>query len=186
MILLTAYWPTLRNNSYLVINFLPACLFTVFFHSKIVKVVLRIMSINALHSKLTQLLTETSNLGLHLGFSAKLKILQVPACKMEPQSGFLMQLGPPTHPPDQLEIRSRQDGDLLFGFWIHGVLCYYLVPFSSFLIIIQIRQRFKDLKGLKKLKRMWRLQDYKDFKDFKTTKTEELKNARLVTSMKSY
>merc|ERR1719495_283818 len=62
MILLTAYWPTLRNNSYLVINFLPACLFTVSFHSKIVKVVLRIMSINALHSKLTQLLTVTFNL----------------------------------------------------------------------------------------------------------------------------
>ena len=37
---------------------------------------------------------------LHLGFSAKLKMCQVSACKMEPQSGFMIYLGPPTtHPP---------------------------------------------------------------------------------------
>ena len=30
-------------------------------------------------------------------FSAKLKILQLPACKMEPRSGYIMQLEPPTH-----------------------------------------------------------------------------------------
>ena len=42
-----------------------------------------------------------ATLGLHLEFSAKLKILPVPACKMEPRSGYIMQLGPsPTHPPD--------------------------------------------------------------------------------------
>ena len=40
-----------------------------------------------------------ATLGLHLGFSAKLKIWQVPACKMEPRSGYIMQLGPTTHPP---------------------------------------------------------------------------------------
>ena len=33
-----------------------------------------------------------STLGLHLGFSAKLKIWQVPACKMEPRSGMNMQV----------------------------------------------------------------------------------------------
>ena len=41
---------------------------------------------------------QIATLGLHLGFSAKLKILQVPACKIEPQRGYIMQLGPPTHP----------------------------------------------------------------------------------------
>ena len=39
-----------------------------------------------------------ATLGLHLGFSAKLRIWQVPACKMEPRSGYIMQWGPPTHP----------------------------------------------------------------------------------------
>ena len=33
---------------------------------------------------------------LHLGFSAKLRIWQVPACKMEPQNGVILWLGPPT------------------------------------------------------------------------------------------
>ena len=42
---------------------------------------------------------------LHLGFSAKLRIWQVPACKMEPQSDYIMQSGPATQPPHQLEIR---------------------------------------------------------------------------------
>ena len=38
---------------------------------------------------------------LHLGFSAKLRILQVPACKMEPQSGNISWKNHPatTHPP---------------------------------------------------------------------------------------
>ena len=39
---------------------------------------------------------------LHLGFSAKLRIWQVSACKMEPRSGMIMYVGPthpPTHPP---------------------------------------------------------------------------------------
>ena len=44
-----------------------------------------------------------ATLGLHLGFSVKLRIWQVPACKMEPQSGYIMQLEPTT-PPHQLEI----------------------------------------------------------------------------------
>ena len=35
---------------------------------------------------------------LHLRFSTKLKIWQVPACKMEPQSGKIMWRTPPTHP----------------------------------------------------------------------------------------
>ena len=49
-----------------------------------------------------------ATLGLHIGFSAKLKIRQVPACKMEPRSGYIMQLEPPTHQsPHQLEIRIR-------------------------------------------------------------------------------
>ena len=36
---------------------------------------------------------------LHLGFSAKLRIWQAPACKMEPRSGMIMYLQPPTHHP---------------------------------------------------------------------------------------
>ena len=35
---------------------------------------------------------------LHLGFSANLRIQQVPACKMEPQSGRIMWRTPPNHP----------------------------------------------------------------------------------------
>ena len=40
-----------------------------------------------------------ATLGLHLGFSAKLRIWQVSACKMEPRSGIISWLGPPTPPP---------------------------------------------------------------------------------------
>ena len=40
-----------------------------------------------------------ATLGLHLGFSAKLRILQVLSCKMEPLSGMIMYLQPPTHAP---------------------------------------------------------------------------------------
>ena len=40
-----------------------------------------------------------ATLGLHLGFSAKLRIWQVSACKMEPRSGIISWFGPPTHPP---------------------------------------------------------------------------------------
>ena len=49
------------------------------------------------------LITEFSiiaTLGLHLGFSAKLRTWQVSACKMEPRSGTKI-IGPPTHPPTQ-------------------------------------------------------------------------------------
>ena len=44
---------------------------------------------------------------LHLGFSAKLRILQVPACKMEPRSGIIICLRPPTppHPTAKLFLR---------------------------------------------------------------------------------
>ena len=49
-------------------------------------------------------------LGLYLEFSAKQRIWQVPTCKMEPQSGYIMQLEPPTHPTTrptaQFEISS--------------------------------------------------------------------------------
>ena len=38
-----------------------------------------------------------ATLGLHLGFSAKLRIWQVSACKMEPRSGIISWFGPPTH-----------------------------------------------------------------------------------------
>ena len=34
---------------------------------------------------------------LHLGFSANLRIWQAPACKMGPQSGVILWLGPPPH-----------------------------------------------------------------------------------------
>ena len=37
-----------------------------------------------------------ATLKLHPGFSAILKIWQIPACKMEPQGGYIMQLEPPT------------------------------------------------------------------------------------------
>ena len=50
-----------------------------------------------------------ATLGLHLGFSAKGRIWRVPTCKMEPRSSYIMQLGPPTHPPHQLKIGSLQD-----------------------------------------------------------------------------
>ena len=36
---------------------------------------------------------------LHLGFSAKMRIWQVAACKMEPQRGIVLDQKPPTHPP---------------------------------------------------------------------------------------
>ena len=39
-----------------------------------------------------------TTVGLHLGYSARLKIWQVPARKMEPQSGYIMQLETPTQP----------------------------------------------------------------------------------------
>ena len=39
-----------------------------------------------------------ATLGLHLGFSAKLRIWQVPTCKMEPRSGMIIDLLT-THPP---------------------------------------------------------------------------------------
>ena len=39
-----------------------------------------------------------ATLRLYLGFSAKLRIWQVSACKMEPQSGMIFDLGT-THPP---------------------------------------------------------------------------------------
>ena len=41
-----------------------------------------------------------ATLGLHLGFSAKLRIWQVPTCKMEPRSGMIIDLLT-THPPPQ-------------------------------------------------------------------------------------
>ena len=57
---------------------------------------------------------DIATIGLHLGFSAWLKIWQVPACKMEPQGGYIMQLEPPPEPPSQtdgFEISSSlQDG----------------------------------------------------------------------------
>ena len=42
--------------------------------------------------------TNFATLGLHLGFSAKLKILQVSACKMEPRSGYIILLYSGDHP----------------------------------------------------------------------------------------
>ena len=47
-----------------------------------------------------------ATLGLHLGFSAKLRIWQVPTCKMEPRSGYIMQLEPPTHPAHRISLKS--------------------------------------------------------------------------------
>ena len=38
------------------------------------------------------LLFPIATLGLHLGFPAVLKIWQIPACKVEPRSGYIMQL----------------------------------------------------------------------------------------------
>ena len=42
---------------------------------------------------------ENNKLGLHFGFSAKLRIWQVSACKMEPRSGIISYKKPSTHPP---------------------------------------------------------------------------------------
>ena len=46
-----------------------------------------------------------ATLGLHLGFSAKLRIWQVSACKMEPQSGTII-TGPASQPSTELVICS--------------------------------------------------------------------------------
>ena len=47
--------------------------------------------------------TQYCHTRLHLGLSTKLRIWQVPVCKMEPQSGFIMyqklHTDPPTRPP---------------------------------------------------------------------------------------
>ena len=40
-----------------------------------------------------------ATLGVHLGFSAKLRIWQVSACKMEPQNGFMILAWTTPHPP---------------------------------------------------------------------------------------
>ena len=45
---------------------------------------------------------QIATLGLHLGFSAKLKIWQVPTCKKKPRSGIIScNNSPPTHPPSK-------------------------------------------------------------------------------------
>ena len=46
-------------------------------------------------------------LGLHLEFSGKMKIWQVPACKMETQCGIILLNHPPTHPAAQLFLTDR-------------------------------------------------------------------------------
>ena len=43
------------------------------------------------------LFSPIATVGLHLGFSARMKIWQVPGCKMEPRSGMIMQVMT-THP----------------------------------------------------------------------------------------
>ena len=53
-----------------------------------------------------------ATLGLHLGFSAKLGIWQVPTCKMEPRSGIIFCLNRPTsrpagRPPDHLNFKAE-------------------------------------------------------------------------------
>ena len=47
-----------------------------------------------------------ATLGLHLKFSAWLKIWHVPVCKMDPLSGYIMQLEPPTTPPHRISLKS--------------------------------------------------------------------------------
>ena len=43
---------------------------------------------------------------LHLGFSAKLRIWQVPACKMEPRSGIIFCKNRPDRPTTQSSLRT--------------------------------------------------------------------------------
>ena len=67
-----------------------------------------------------------ATLGLHLGFSAKLGIWQVPACKMEPQRGIIMvkpPTQPPTHPAAHLFLTDRMTYRVLI-LWgcLEGVL----------------------------------------------------------------
>ena len=52
------------------------------------------------------LLPNVATLELHLGFSAMLRIWQVPACKMDPRSGIIIMLRPPpTHyQPDTINL----------------------------------------------------------------------------------
>ena len=52
-------------------------------------------------------ITHCCHTRLHLGFSAMLKIQQVSACKMEPQSGMIMYLGPTTQTPQPTHPHTR-------------------------------------------------------------------------------
>ena len=69
---------------------------------------------------------------LHLGFSAKLKIWQVPICKMEPGSGFKMYQKPPTnrhlpptcHPPaTHSPIHNLKIGQNLVNVYRKSIVC---------------------------------------------------------------
>ena len=57
---------------------------------------------------------------LHLGFSAKLRIWQVPACKMEPRSGIIFCKNP-TRPDSTRPDHPVQFRDLLFLSMLCGV-----------------------------------------------------------------
>ena len=63
---------------------------------------------------------------LHLGFSAKLRIWQASACKMEPRSGIISCKKPSTHPPRHLSLEGL---DLSINLSDHmSVPTYYVCP----------------------------------------------------------
>ena len=56
---------------------------------------------NVLKIKLLKVKVKASHTQLHLGFLAKLRIWQVPACKMEPRSGNIFCKNRPDRPTDR-------------------------------------------------------------------------------------
>ena len=56
-----------------------------------------------------------ATLGLHLGFSAKLRIWQVPTCKMEPRSGMIIDLLTTHTPPQPLGQKSFVMESIILG-----------------------------------------------------------------------
>ena len=63
---------------------------------------------------------------LHPGFSAKLRIWQVPACKMESRSGifFLQYTHPPIHPPIHPPAKYLESCKFQLARWSHKVVLF--------------------------------------------------------------
>ena len=78
------------------------------FHMLVVIKKNRTLPIKSLQTNLCKIYCHTR---LHLGFSAKLKNWQVPACKIEPRSGIILRK--PTHPTTRSPSFSNRSNDFL-------------------------------------------------------------------------